>query len=1211
MNEDEVSFSSADDEPYEKPSPESAPDKSSNKVGETERRWVICSKVFVLFVLLASAAVVGYLTFWFMDKEEYDDFQTKFLFDAKDVLDITKANAFSLRSTILATSLTFTSYANFQQATFPNFSLPDFEAFAGMARNSTEALSLAYAPLVKDEDREGFESYAAANADWIEMSFDYMNQPLPSEPVTISNTIYRKTSRNNIPQEPPGPYSPLWQLSPPPSDYSVILFNMFNQPTFKRLMQFIIYTKDAALSEVLDTESLLGPSAPQGEDPQSLLIAPVFDSISRNHPAIFEPNGENKTVVGSLVMVVSWKFFFKEILQDANSIVDCVLRESCGSSFTYRVQGGQPPVFRGIGDLHETKYDSMMQHSDFMGYQGDLTGISGLSDHCQYTIEVYPTSEMEDAHTSKQPIIYTVVVLGIFFFASTVFFLYDIFVMKRQRVVQDTALRAMSLVTSLFPGNVADQLAQDKAEEERKKKETAALAKKRKHTMKNNSFFDTEDETNDPYANADDDDDILIDSKPIADLFPSATVLFADIAGFTAWSSIREPSQVFILLENIYRNFDKIAVQRRIFKVETIGDCYVAVCGLPEPNKDHALAMAKFARDCMEKMDHLVHKLEAKLGPDTGDLSMRFGLHSGPVTAGVLRGDRARFQLFGDTVNTAARMESTGMRDRIHISQETADLLIASGKSHWVVPREDVVVAKGKGELRTFWLLPREDISAPSKTSSDPGAEQTHQVEAEAQAPVSEVVQSQVKNDKIQRMIDWNCDILLQLLRLIVAKRQASRRASMSNILADENELDKLERTIGHDGLPVDEIVEVIELPSFDSAAYEKDPRFVEIGEAVEAQLHSFVTVVASMYRDTPFHNFEHASHVSMSTVKLLSRIVAPAQRMGDSEGGVAGEELHDHTYGITSDPLTQFAVVLSALIHDADHRGVPNFILAREEERLASVYQNRSIAEQNSIDVAWDALMEPQYTDLRRTIYTSTSELKRFRQLVVNTVMATDIFDKDLARMRKNRWDMAFGGNNDAHNAINRKATVVMEHLIQASDVSHTMQHWHVYTKWNERLYREMYAAYLAGRTEKDPTEGWYEGEIKFFDGWVIPLAKKLRECGVFGVSSDEYLNYAEKNRAEWVVRGEDVLESFKTKALAKKMKASNGEVSQHSTPVSTRDSMSNGMKKVAFAADPTTSYVPAKSGRSNAMEKAVVVANEELAPKGIDPEGRPRPIL
>jgi class 3 adenylate cyclase len=142
-------------------------------------------------------------------------------------------------------------------------------------------------------------------------------------------------------------------------------------------------------------------------------------------------------------------------------------------------------------------------------------------------------------------------------------------------------------------------------------------------------------------------------SSPIADLFPEMTMLFSDIAGFTAWSSVREPRQVFILLENIYGIFDAIAVKRGVFKVETIGDSYVAaVTGLPEPRKDHAICMVKFARDCRNQMLELIHKLEVTLGPGTGDLEMRFGLHSGPVTAGVLRGQKSRFQLFGDTVNT-------------------------------------------------------------------------------------------------------------------------------------------------------------------------------------------------------------------------------------------------------------------------------------------------------------------------------------------------------------------------------------------------------------------------------------------------------------------------------------------------------------------------------------------------------------------------------
>jgi 3'5'-cyclic nucleotide phosphodiesterase len=133
-------------------------------------------------------------------------------------------------------------------------------------------------------------------------------------------------------------------------------------------------------------------------------------------------------------------------------------------------------------------------------------------------------------------------------------------------------------------------------------------------------------------------------------------------------------------------------------------------------------------------------------------------------------------------------------------------------------------------------------------------------------------------------------------------------------------------------------------------------------------------------------------------------------------------------------------------LMFQVDHSGVPNNQLVKEEHELAVVYKGRSVAEQNSINLAWDMLMEPAYAEFRDALCSDSSDIKRFRQLVVNAIMATDIMDSMLKQLRETRWKKAFcedaAKDPNEQVQVNRKATIVIEHLIQASDVAHTMQH-------------------------------------------------------------------------------------------------------------------------------------------------------------------------
>ena len=240
----------------------------------------------------------------------------------------------------------------------------------------------------------------------------------------------------------------------------------------------------------------------------------------------------------------------------------------------------------------------------------------------------------------------------------------------------------------------------------------------------------------------------------------------------------------------------------------------------------------------------------------------------------------------------------------------------------------------------------------------------------------------------------------------------------------------------------MDEVKEVMTMPKFnaETIAAVDNHRSVTISPRVVASLKEYVSLIASTYLSNPFHNFEHACHVTMSVNKLLKRIVAPdltseqLELLKKGGGQNFASHLHDFTHGIVSDPMAAFAITFSAIIHDADHRGVSNMQLINEDAALADRYRKKSVAEQNSLDIAWDILMLDQFRGLRRALFGTQEELLRFRQLIVNIVLATDIFDKELNDLRRMRWDRAFSAVQPGQDVDDFRATIVMEHIIQGT---------------------------------------------------------------------------------------------------------------------------------------------------------------------------------
>jgi hypothetical protein len=288
------------------------------------------------------------------------------------------------------------------------------------------------------------------------------------------------------------------------------------------------------------------PNVYTPDEPLSLVIQPVFKAF------------DNETIVSYVQTVVEWKYIFANVVADDKSLF-CFVENTCGQNFTIKVNGPNTS-YEGPGDLHPRQYDShavktTLYLTDNVDDEVDILANAGA---CIYTVTLYPTQELRRTFESSKPQVYTAIIGVVFFLMTATFFSYDrydlfrvelLIVLRRvpvtfsfhiahtrclrRHLFSSFVKRRNDIVSSLFPSNIRDRLF--RAEDEKDKQWKVPKGGLKSYLR---------DDGGGDAASGIADNKSITSSKPLADLFPETTIMFADIVGFTAWSSVREPSQV-------------------------------------------------------------------------------------------------------------------------------------------------------------------------------------------------------------------------------------------------------------------------------------------------------------------------------------------------------------------------------------------------------------------------------------------------------------------------------------------------------------------------------------------------------------------------------------------------------------------------------------------------------------------------------------------
>jgi hypothetical protein len=413
----------------------------------------------------------------------------------------------------LSASVTATSIMT--NSVFPFFTDDFFEIAGGYVDGMGGIMSVSFSPLLKPEMRSQWEEYAVEHRGWIQHSKD-LREAHPEHRQPLYGTVQdheddrRLQSTDDsileIPEKiwrwengtkvfdisPPGEWvAPVWQISPPKE--STVMVNLFSDAMLTDLYGTMMKTNQSVLSAATEIGDLFDFMFDDHEkhrktNPHGYMLEPVYSSF-----------GDDKELVGFLTGLTAFENLLSKLIPAGVQGIVGVITDTCGNSISYELNGTKP-LFLGYDDFHDPAFNGYRRSVQLEMYE------TVPKELCVHDLHIYPSDVLRESYETSKPIIYTVVVATAFLVTAMVLFSYDVIVNRRQEKTTRAAMESNALVSSLFPTGIRDR-----------------IYKEAKHTRNG---------TDDSSSGAE-------SSKPIADFFPESSVMFADIAGFTAWSSTR------------------------------------------------------------------------------------------------------------------------------------------------------------------------------------------------------------------------------------------------------------------------------------------------------------------------------------------------------------------------------------------------------------------------------------------------------------------------------------------------------------------------------------------------------------------------------------------------------------------------------------------------------------------------------------------------